>query len=384
MRTLEDLLNSSEGLSLLESKGIFVVQDDFIERLEVPANSTLTASLGLENRKPVYAAQQIYVDCTRSMLSRMAILKELKQAENVSPFFLWSDIDRAGSDPLTVKFFWPLYDQKKTIRVCPRAVEDMEPRFIPLDAAQLQQAMDTLEIYLVQTVRSKRKRARAKEKYEQFKAVFLQEPVGTLGEFNHRVVYFLLNNYADLNPPSVIFSDIINQDIITAEVNLFLNHLDDVISIFNEAVHSLIQQEIDPQVRPLAKDYLPLNYSCPVDHRRLKLYREIKGHDQFAVATCKCGENYRFYLGSKRLAIDQIGQTGRWSTDVCLVLFLNDLVSGYVAGKSSGIYYGLVMKEVLEKVLNKHRIPILLPESLGAKVNGPKQFDSLIYSYLTA
>jgi len=81
--------------------------------------------------------------------------------------------------------------------------------------------------------------------------------------------------------------------------------------------------------------------------------------------------------------MDEIAQTRRWSPDVCLPILLNDLMSGYVAGKSSGIYYGLVMKEVLEKVLNKRRVPILVPQSVGAKENDPRHFDSLIYSYLT-
>ena len=45
-----------------------------------------------------------------------------------------------------------------------------------------------------------------------------------------------------------------------------------------------------------------------------------------------------------------------------LTLFLNDLVSGYVAGASSGAYYGLVMAAVLQQVFGKRRVPILLPQ----------------------
>ena len=39
-----------------------------------------------------------------------------------------------------------------------------------------------------------------------------------------------------------------------------------------------------------------------------------------------------------------------------LTLFLNDLVSGYVAGASSGAYYGLVMAEVLGQVFGGRRV----------------------------
>jgi hypothetical protein len=82
--------------------------------------------------------------------------------------------------------------------------------------------------------------------------------------------------------------------------------------------------------------------------------------------------------------MDEIGQTGRWSPDILLWVPMNDLISGFVAGKSSGIYYGLVMNDVVEKVLHKRRIPILIPESLGANQNKPEQVDSLIYHYLLA
>ena len=67
---------------------------------------------------------------------------------------------------------------------------------------------------------------------------------------------------------------------------------------------------------------------------------------------------------------------------MCLTLFLNDFVSGYIAGGSSGVYYGLVMKEVLETVLHKRRVPILLPPPAGGESNGTARFDSLLYRYL--
>jgi hypothetical protein len=382
MRTLFDLVNSPEGRHFLESKAIFAAQNSFVEQLEIPADSTLAESLGLENTKLVFASQQIYLGCTQSMISRMAILRDLEQADGLFPFFLWMDTDQAGKN-LAVKFFWPLVGEDRPIRICPKAAHGIESRFVVLDPSRLQQAIDKLGMYISQSVQDREELSRVRHKYEQLRALFLQEHVGTLSEFNHQVTYFLLNNRAELNPPSVIESDIINRGLITAEINLFLNHLDEVIKVFNETVHNLIQQGIDPIVGPLAEDYLPLNYSCQTCDRRLRLHRETKGYDQFAVATCPCGENYRFHLGSRTLAIDELAQTKRWSPDLCMLVFLNDLVSGYVAGKSSGIYYGLVMKEVLEKTLNKRRVPVLIPGSLGAKENDPGRFDCLIHSFLT-
>ena len=81
------------------------------------------------------------------------------------------------------------------------------------------------------------------------------------------------------------------------------------------------------------------------------------------------------------MSIDEIVEAGPWSPDVSLTLFMNDFVSGYIGGGSSGIYYGLVMKDVLEKVLQKRRVPILLPRPTRAD-DDPEAFDSLLYSYL--
>jgi hypothetical protein len=87
-------------------------------------------------------------------------------------------------------------------------------------------------------------------------------------------------------------------------------------------------------------------------------------------------------LGRHELSIDEIAQAGPWSPDVSLTLFMNDFVSGYIGGGSSGVYYGLVMKAVLENVLHKRRVPILLPQAASAERNDPAYVDSLLYRYL--
>jgi hypothetical protein len=87
-------------------------------------------------------------------------------------------------------------------------------------------------------------------------------------------------------------------------------------------------------------------------------------------------------LGRHELSIDEIVRAGAWSPDVSLTLFLNDFVSGYVAGGSSGIYYGLVMKAVVENVLHKRRVPILLPQATGSEHDDPAGANSLLYRYL--
>ena len=382
MRQLKQLLNSPEGRDFLAENRIFSGQAEFISHLTLPAKGTLTNYLGLENRKLLYAAQQTYSDCTQSMLDRITLLNDLTQQANLFPFFIWVDTDRAGSDHLMVKFYWSHPGQERAIRLVPRAVEAQEPRFIDLDRSQLEQSIEILTNCLNQTVR-RSERAEAREKLGRLKTLVLQNSSGPLSRLNHQLATFVLKQHTGFDPFSMINSDLLKQGLLTEEIDLFLNHLDEANQVFNETVDSLRQQDIDPQVRPLPAAYLPLHYSCPVDQTRLKLHRQLKGPDTFAVATCrKCGQLYQFYLGSNRLTMAELIKTDRWSPDVYLIMFLNDLVSGYVGGKSSAIYYGLVMKVVLEKVFHKARVPILVPPMIEMK-SGNGQVDGLIYKYLT-
>ena len=381
MRTAKDLINSPEGIDFLISNGISLNPEEFVAQLEPPVNPSLSNFLGYgTTEKPVYAFQQVYIDVTLSMLDRITVLDELRQFEAVSPIFLWIDTDRAGSDKVTTRIYWPHWGRRQSIPICPLATKDIESRFVELDRAQLETAIDKLGMYLVQSVNGSRSRAIATEKYERLSAIFLDNATDSLSEFNHRVSYFLLNEYAGLDPASVLVSEIIENELLTNEINLVLNQIDDVIRVFNQAIDALAQKGIYPVIKPLAECYLPLNYSCPSCQRRIRMQRENRVDDQYAVAYCRCGERYDFYLGNGILSTDELIQTGRWSPDVCLALLINDLVSGFVAGRSSGIYFGILMKEVLEKVLGKRRIPVLFPESLG--LEPPVQFDSLIYRYL--
>jgi hypothetical protein len=182
-------------------------------------------------------------------------------------------------------------------------------------------------------------------------------------------------------PTSVLASTLLERGTFRDEIDLLLNRRRDVIRVFNEAVQALVNRGIDPQVKPLQEDYLPLFYSCQADYQRLRLVHSKVGDDQYAIADCRCGESYRFHLGGNTLSIAQIAQTKRWSPDVCLPMLLNDLASGIVVGGSSALY-GLVLNAVLEEVLQKQPVPMLVPPSLAAGATVPDQVDSLIYQYM--
>lgn len=379
MRQLKDLMACDEGVAFLAEQDIFACEAEFVARLQEPAHRALTSYFAAPQGKPVYALQQLYTDCTSSMLDRMALLRDLERRPACFPFFLWIDTDLAGSDPLMLRMLWTVFGKQVSLRLCPAANDVRELRFIPIDSAAVLDALAKLEVYVSQSIigRKKATRARIKDRLDTLRAVLLPDPPGMHSDLNHRLACFLLSNQAGLNPRSGRVSELLANDLLTAPINDFINRLDDAIRVFNAAAEALRTQGIEPHVKPLAPDYLPLHVSCRDCRRRLRLRRETQGVDQFAAARCRCGEAYRFYLGSGHLSMDAIAGYADWSPDVSLTLFLNDLVSGYVAGASSGAYYGLVMAEVLRQVFGKRRAPILLP-----RLDGTAAGSGLLYHYL--
>jgi hypothetical protein len=377
MRQLKDLMACGEGAAFLAERHMYVCAADFAAQLQEPAQAALTDYFSAPQGKPVYGLQQIYTDCTPSMLERMALLRDLERHPACLPFFLWIDTDLAGSDPLMLRMLWTVFGKQVSMRLCPAANDVRELRFIPVDPAAVRDALGKLEVYLSQSITGRKKvtRARIRERLEALREVLLPDPPGMHSDLNHRLSGFLLNQQAGSAPRSVRVSELFA--LLAAPVNDFINGLDDAIRVFNITVEELQTQGIEPHVKPLAPDYLPLHVSCRDCRRRLRLRRETQGADQFAAARCRCGEAYRFHLGSERLSIDAITDAADWSPDVSLTLFLNDLVSGYVAGASSGAYYGLVMAQVLRQVFGKRRVPILLPRLDGAGASG-----GLLYRYL--
>jgi hypothetical protein len=379
MQTLADLLNSSGGLNFLEAKGVFVDRKRFNDQLRTPAIPDLADHFGVKDKKLVCSGQQIYVDYHQSVLSKIEILRDMEQDEDLFPFFLWVDTDRSGSDNLMTKFAWPSASKKGAITILPPGAKEVELRFAKIDSLQLSSAISKLETYLRG---SNQKVEGAKEKYQQFRTFFVDDHAETLSIFNLHLTDFLLTQVFEYVPRSFWLSDQLDKTYILDAVGLFLNHVEDIVRVFNEARQSLAQAGIDPQVRFLDDDYLPLFYSCETDDRRLRLSHYVDGSDHFAVSTCKCGRDYKFHLGKDTLSIAEIAQTNRWSPDVCFPVFFNDLVSGFVAGKSSAIYL-MILNEVLNKVLDKNPVPILVPESLMLNGNESDQIDRLIYRYFT-
>jgi hypothetical protein len=380
LQLLGDLLHSEEGRAFLHNKGIFTEPTEFSSALKAPARLELSDRLGLAGEvKPVCSGQQIYVDYRFSVLAKIALLHRLEDLPGVAPSFIWHDTDRSGSDSLITKFEWPMRGKTYPIKIAPPNLGEVESRFVELDPVLIEKGLETLKNYVFQS--NFNGKASVRQRFADLGEVFTNNSRATLSEFNYRVTAFLLERQMNWNPAALMLSSLLVQEVLGTEVELILNNLAGFIRVYNAAIEDLQRLGIDPQVHFLTEDYLPLFYSCPAENRRLRLQHILIDWEHYAVARCKCGQDYRFFLGEKRLSLGQLAETGRWSPDVSLPVLLNRQVSGLVMGKSSALY-GLIMKEVLTKVLGQPPVPFLVPKSFAPASEFPPEFDSLVYHFL--
>ena len=363
MREIKDLLAYPHEIEFLASQQLFVEPKDFLEQLRKPAQPALVNILKAEHCPSlVYMGQQIYTDYSLSTLSKVMTLRDIATQDRIriTPLLLWMDTDRSGSDKLISRIVWPRREQSISISIAPPGTKKREARYVEIDALVLKKAIDRLGTYLFETHPD----APTRKRYRRLRSLFVAEGISTLRDFNHRLTQFLFQENFDFDPPFVFVSNILNQGVITEAVNQCLNALPDMIAIFNEEIDALKRREISPQVKRLPNDYLPLNYSCPIDFQRIKLRHEIKGADHLATGVCGCGQRFFFNLGSGVLDASEIIETNRWSPDLTLPIFLNDFVSGVVLGKSSALY-GIVLNNTIRRVFGKEPVPGLLPRALG-------------------
>lgn len=373
MRLLKDLLNSREGKQFLQLKGVYTDSKDFKAHLNPPVLPGLRQPLRSDNALPIYSGQQLYVDYRQSVLAKVYALQEFNREAEIDAFFIWLDTDRSGSDKLITKFKWPT--NQKGIRFVSDKTDAIEIRYVQMNAIKLQKAFDQLRSFVLEDKQDRERKLLRLSKLRE--SVISQQPE-TLSAFNYQLTEFLFRHQFGYFPRSLLMSDLLSKDLFIEQANDFLNQRLAVLHEFNSAIQELEQEGIAPQVSLLDEDYLPFHYTCPHDYRRLRLVHEKHDTSHFATAICKCGEVYHFHLGENLLSIEQIAATRHWSLDVCLPIFINDFVSGYVAGKSSALY-GIVLNRVLEKALGKRPVPIYVPSSL--EQDCVDTADSLIYSY---
>jgi hypothetical protein len=372
MRSLGDLLASPEGRAFLESRGVALDHGTFTERLRPPARAGLVELLALPpETTPVYVAHQTHVDFRRSVVSKLRAAREL-DGGSISAVMLWLDMDRIGSDKASTTITWPSVDGDGAVRLVPHRLRNLESRFVPVERERLEEVVAQLRAW---------SDGDAHGRVERLAGALLEEEPTTLARCTRTLASFLLREQLAFRPPWAFVSTLANHGLLTETLDDALDRIDDVVRVFNGAVEDLAAADVDPQVHPLADDYLPLNYACESCGARRRLRHERTAGDHFALLECSCGAVRRFHLGASELSLGELEETGRWSTDVTLPMYLNDLAGGVVAGRSSALY-GLVLNEVLEQALGRSPIPMFVPGDLADVLADEPAVDSVLYDYL--
>jgi hypothetical protein len=382
MTALGQLAGSAEGTTLLREEGVFLDRNSFVESLRPPASESLARLLdagGDAGRAPiVYMGQQLCVDYGPSVLAKLVALSELQDNHDIRGVALWVDTDRAGSEKRMTSIAWPRPAGREGVSLAPPGSKKCEPRFIRMEQESLMQAWDRLRTYLGESAGG----TRTPERYARLRGIAVSPPPRTLADLSARLTEFMLA-VNGIRPAHIRLSRLLEETEVVERVQACVDALPRVIEVFNRALEDLRGAGVDPLLHPLADDYLPLRVACKADHTRLPLRRRDGVGGKYAVARCQCGASYRFRLGREVLSIAEITRTRRWSPDVLLPVFLNDLASGVVGGRSSAVY-GMMLNRVLREALGEGPIPMLVPESLVSEdgVGTEPVGESLFVSYL--
>ncbi|HEY3193185.1 MAG TPA: hypothetical protein VGJ61_10395 [Solirubrobacterales bacterium] len=382
MNALAQLAGSVEGTALLRDEGVFLDRSSYVESLRPPESDSLACRLdvgGDGGRAPiVYMGQQLCVDYGPSVVAKLIALSQLQADYDLHGVALWVDTDRAGSEKRMTSIAWPRPAGREGVSLAPPGSKHCEPRFIRIEQRSLMRACDRLRTFLGESGAG----ARSLERYGHLRRIIASSPARTLADLSARLTDFVLAENG-IRPAHVRLSRLLEGSGVAGRVEGCLNALPRVIEVFNRALGDLRGAGVDPLLHPLADDYLPLRVACEADHTRLPLRRRDGVDGTWAVARCRCGASYRFRLGGDVLSIGEITRTGRWSPDVLLPVFLNDLASGVVGGQSSAVY-GMVLNRVLREALGEEPIPMLVPESLVSEdgVATEPVGESLVVSYL--
>ncbi len=387
-KSLSDLARTVEGRGFLRKRGVYFDPNEFLERLEAPECPELADLLGTDRRANlVYTGQQIYADYPWSVISKLLTLNRLGEGPGIATCVLWSDIDRCGADEASTGFLWPPAKKVSARFVTKRAPgNDAETRFCLLDRQRRREVAYRLEAWIASSTQpavDRRRLLRARERFRPVRDMLLDESLTTLRDLNGVLSGYFLEVQLGLKPRGRYVSEVLEFGAVKQAVGVVVNGLDAFVAAYNEGLVELLQQGVDPQLRPRGRAELPLFYSTePPDGRRLRLYHEMDGTGmQFAVARTDSGDVHRFMLGGDRLTVDTFASTGRWSPDVSLVLFLDGLVSGVVAGRSSALY-GIVLNRVRETLFGRTGVPVLVPDPMLCPTDYGFEQDSLFYSYL--
>ena len=342
MKNLGQLLEDESGRQFLRDNGVYVSLDEFSDALKEPANG---------GPKKVYGAQQLYMDYALGVSTKVAALRDLSQRK-VETDFIWIDTDRAGSDNLITRFYWPgigVDNAKGYGSVSVKKAKHPEIRFVELDRD-----------YLDNTGKDFRKALEGSGKYdpERFDRFWDNfEEKSRLVNLNLGLTEFLFKDYFGYFPNPVVLSKNLDGEF-SRQLGNVIENMPAVIDGINGGIDYLESRDVDPQIGIKDETYLPIYVTCQNDGKRNPL-RRVDDDQPYAAANCSCGDEMKFPMGQE-LSVDNIIRDATWSPDVTLPFLTNDSYSGGVVGKSSALY-GIVLNRVMRNVLEKEPIPLFVP-----------------------
>lgn len=368
MRDLAALLATPEGRAFLTAAGTTDEPGSFLAALKAPRAAPS------ETARPVFVHQQIYLDYRASVVAKLLALRDLAlRSMALEPCFLWIDTDRAGSDKLSLRLYLPTPQGRTAVRLAPAGCEDREPRFIPLDPARLAAGLD----HIAATIAGRPGGGGAAA--ARFAALRpLLAPGGTLADLGQRWSNALFEATLDWSPAALRVSDLVADGALRPALALLLNRRADFVAAVNARIAALRDFGIQPAMKPLPDDYLPLFLTDPVDGRRRRLRLERDGPLRLAVADGSGGRRHRFPLGREALSLEALEAGAAWSPDVTLPLLVAEGFSGLVAGRSSALYL-LVLQPAFAAVGGPPPLPVLVPRVWDVF---PGAFDSLFAAAL--
>lgn len=380
---LDALLATAHGRDFLLSNGIHAEPATFRAAISPPRDSRLSRAGGFGQGPFVHMHQQIYLDYRPSVMAKVLALDSLVST-GIDPAFLWIDTDRAASDKLACRFYWPFDGALRPMKITPPGSDALETRFARVDPARTDAAYRRIAAYVRDGRVEGTSRAEQLTRLSSLRAHMVISDPMPLRDYGLGMTRALFAAHLGIDHPYVIVSDMLAKGWLTSAIEDVLNMLTGLISTWNAQVLSLQADGIATAVGLLPDDYLPLYVSDPRDGARLRLRHQKVGADHFATAQAKDGRTHRFFLGTRRLRLDEVAATERWSPDVILPMLTNALFSGWVAGRSSALY-ALVLNKVLTDVLGERPSPILVPDCAAGHGGDPDAAAaSLLHAYVTS
>lgn len=380
MRSLSDLRRDPGGAAFLERNGVYLDPAEFVGALEPPRDPALVETLGLGGTgNLVYIGQQVCADMGPSTIAKFAAARDLVRDHGVPLAILWHDLDSTQSERYGARVVLPSGRRLRGVWLAPRALEDAEPRFIPVARERLEELIAALQTWVHYACPEDRDAAR--ERVMGLARALLSPEIHTLADANRAISSVMLRDRLGLDVPSVFASEMLARGLLVDSVAAYIERIDEVVSVFNRTVERLVAQDIDPQIRPLREDHLPLWFACPQDGTRLRLNRRESAGQTLASATCRCKTEYSFRLGAHPIDLSELLATERWGIDVSMPVHHNRLASGWVGGRSS-VLYALVFNAVLTEVFGQQPIPVLCPSDLGTAAETGQEPETLLLHYL--